>query len=239
MKRGSRLVELVERACQEEQALFAKLSEEERSIRGEPDRWSPKDAVAHIAAWKMRLAANLRAAACGEPLERYDDYEAVNARDFEENRDRPWSEILDWAAEACRRLIEQIEGRSEAELAGTETLPWQGERPLWRLIVGTGFMHSVMMHLNPVYLEREDKDYATRLQEDMAELLGDLDEGRDWQGLVSYNLACHYALVGEAETAIGKLREALELSPGIREWSQEDPDLTSIREEPGYLALYA
>ncbi len=234
----SKLIELAEHACQEEQALFARLSEEERSLRGEPDRWSPKDVIAHVAAWKERLAANLEAIARGESPVRRDDYEAENARIFQENRDKPWAEVLEQAAQACWRLIEQIEARGEAELESTETLPWQGERPLWRLIVGTAFLHSVQMHLSPAYGARGDKGYATELQEDGARSLGELDKSQDWQGLVRYNLACHYALVGEPERAIQGLQQALQLNPGLTEWSKQDPDFAAIREEPGYQALY-
>jgi len=68
MELKSKLVALIERASQEEQALFAKLSEEERAVRGEPDRWSPKDVIAHLAAWRGRMAENLAAAARGETL---------------------------------------------------------------------------------------------------------------------------------------------------------------------------
>ena len=53
-----------------------------------------------------------------------------------------------------------------------------------------------------------------------------------------YNLACHYALAGEKERAIAGLGAALASNPGLAEWSQQDPDLASIRDEPGYLALY-
>jgi len=238
MELRSKLVELIEQTCQEEQALFARLSEGERAVRGEPDRWSPKDTIAHVAAWKTRLAEDLAAAARGETPVRDEDFEAVNARIFEENRDRSWPEILDQAAEACRQLVEQVEKTSEPELGGTETLPWQGERPLWRVIVGTGIIHPIAMHLDPLLLQRGDKEYATDLQEEVAKLLGELDDSQNWQGLVRYNLACHHALAGETETAIEKLREALELNPKLTEWSKEDPDLASLREEPGYLALY-
>ena len=162
----------------------------------------------------------------------------MNAREFEEYRDRPWSEILEQAAEATRQLVEQVEGRSEVELRGTETLPWQEGRPLWRLIAGSSYIHPMTMHLAPIYVERGEKEYATELQREGAELLGELDEGESWQGLVRYNLACHYALVGEVTEALEKLREALGLNPGLTEWSQEDPDLASIREEPDYQALY-
>ena len=238
MELKSKLIEVIEQASKEEQALFARLSEDERSVRGEPDRWSPKDVIAHLAAWKTRLAENLAVAARGETPVRDEDFEAVNARDFEEYRDRPWPEILDEAAEASRQLVEQVEKRSEAELRGTDTLPWQEDRPLWRLIVGNAYIHVMAMHLDPVLIECGEKEYATELQEEAAKLLGELDESRSWQGVVRYNLACHYAQAGETERAIEKLGEALELSPELTEWSKEDSELACLREEPGYMALY-
>jgi tetratricopeptide (TPR) repeat protein len=185
------------------------------------------------------MAEDLAAAARGETPVRDEGFEAVNTRIFEENRDRSWSEILDEAVEACRRLVEQVEKTSEAALRGTETLPWQGDRPLWRVIVGNAYIHPLAMHLGPMLIERGEKEYATELQEKTAKLLSELDDSQSWQGLVRYNLACHYALAGETETAIERLREALELNPAeLTEWSKEDSDLASIREEPGYISLY-
>jgi hypothetical protein len=61
-----------------------------------------------------------------------------------------------------------------------------------------------------------------------------------------YNLACTYALLGEAERALEFL--ALELaegnsSPGARErqqsWALEDPDLSALRADPRFQALVA
>jgi hypothetical protein len=71
----STLIELIEHASKEEQALFARLSEDERAVRGEPDRWSPKDTIAHVAAWKTRLAESLAAVARGETPVRDEDFE--------------------------------------------------------------------------------------------------------------------------------------------------------------------
>lgn len=239
MELKSKLIELVERAFQEEQALVARLSEDERSAVGEPNRWSVKDVIGHIAGWKMRLAKNLAVAASGGMPVQYEDFEAVNAQEFEKNRYRPWPGVMEMAAEAHRLLVEQVEARDEDELRGTETLPWQGDRPLWRYIAGSGYTHAMTMHLGPIYVERGEKEYATRMQEEAAKLAVDLAEDKDWQGVVQYNLACHYATVGETAKAIESVGQALELSPGLVEWSKQDPDLTSIREEPGYLALYA
>jgi hypothetical protein len=235
----SKLIELIERTFRAEQDLFDRLSEGERSALGEPDRWSPKDVIVHLAGWKGRLAKNLAAAARGEMPVRDEDYEAVNTKEFEENRELPWPEVLERAAEASQQLVEQVKARSEDELQGTETLPWQEDRPLWRLIVGNGCIHPLAMHLGPLYVERGDKAYATALQEKMAELLRELDDGENWQGLVQYNLACHHALVGETKCAIDGLRKALRLNPELIEWSKEDPDLACLREEASYQELYA
>jgi tetratricopeptide (TPR) repeat protein len=228
-----KLVALMESIDAEEQVLFGNLSEEERSVEGKADAWSPKDVVAHLAAWAERAAGNLEAAARGEPLVRYDDYEELNARDFELYRDLPWGEVLEKAEAANMLLIEQIELRSDAELMAALT----EERTVWRSIVGTGYTHPVI-HLGGIYLSLGDAEYATGLQEEGAAVLLDLDDSAEWQGTVRYNLACHYSLMGDVERAISGLKEALELNPGLTEWSKEDPDFHCIREEPGYLALY-
>lgn len=232
-----KLIALIERGCEQEQALFASLSEDERAVKGKPDRWSPKDVIAHLAAWKTRMADNLAAAARGEAPVRYDDFEETNARDFEAYRDEPWPKILEKATTACRQLVEQVEQRSEAELRSAELLPSQEDRPLWRSIAGNSYMHP-LMHLSQIYAERGGVEFATEMQKEAARLLAELDESQTWQGVVRYNLACHYALVGERQEAIAGLQEALELNPGLTEWSKEDPDFASIRREPGYAALY-
>ena len=49
---------------------------------------------------------------------------------------------------------------------------------------------------------------------------------------------CAYALAGQKDKAIAKLGQALRLQPDLTEWSQQDPDFASIREDAAYLALY-
>ncbi|MFN0007425.1 MAG: TPR end-of-group domain-containing protein [Planctomycetota bacterium] len=59
-----------------------------------------------------------------------------------------------------------------------------------------------------------------------------------------YNVACTWALLGEAELALDCLRRNLELNPmsaGARrkqnEWARRDPDLESLREDPRFLEI--
>lgn len=229
----SKLIKLIQGIDGEEQALYENLSKAERSLPGQKDKWSPKDTLAHMAAWKEREAANLAAIARGEPATKYDDFEALNAEEFETFRGMPWADVMEKAAEANRRLIAQVEGRSDADLDG----PRDENRTVWRSIAGTGHVHPVM-HLSRIYAESGNKEYADRLQMRAASDLLELGGGPEWEGTVKYNLACHYALSGETEKAIRGLKEALELNPDLTDWSKEDPDFAAIREETEYKALY-
>ena len=54
-----------------------------------------------------------------------------------------------------------------------------------------------------------------------------------------YNLACFYALGGDAERAFGNLERAVELGYAHRGWVEHDEDLASLRESPRFAALLA
>jgi len=53
---------------------------------------------------------------------------------------------------------------------------------------------------------------------------------------VLYDLACFEALAGRREPALAHLREAIERRAECREWAAEDPDLDSLRDDPGFPA---
>jgi hypothetical protein len=72
----------------------------------------------------------------------------------------------------------------------------------------------------------------------MAETLMGIEESPGWQGVAVYNLACFYALSGQRDNAISGLQDALRLNPALTDWSKQDPDFDSIREDPAYLAIY-
>jgi rhodanese-related sulfurtransferase len=57
------------------------------------------------------------------------------------------------------------------------------------------------------------------------------------RGDATYNLACLYALAGEATHALERLREALRLHPDLAGWAGQDPDLASLRPLPEFQAL--
>jgi tetratricopeptide (TPR) repeat protein len=114
----------------------------------------------------------------------------------------------------------------------------QQGQPLWRGVAGNGCTHPIM-HLAEAYVKRGQAAYAAAMMESLSVELVRLDDSPRWLGVVRYNLACYYALAGETARAIEALRDALRLHPGLLEWSKEDADLASLRDESDYMALYS
>jgi adenylate cyclase len=58
-------------------------------------------------------------------------------------------------------------------------------------------------------------------------------------GGVRYNVACLYAVAGEADRALEALEMALAAGFGNPEWLDKDPDLSTVRDHPRFRALVA
>jgi adenylate cyclase len=54
---------------------------------------------------------------------------------------------------------------------------------------------------------------------------------------VRYNLACLYAVAGDAEKSLDTLEAAMRVGFGNRAWLERDPDLDSVRDHPRFTAL--
>jgi len=230
-----RLLDLLERAYEEEQVFVQRLSDEERSAVGAPEQWSAKDVIAHIAAWKERAAQVLAALRSGEPGPDFEGLDQINARIFEENQNLTWSDVLSRSAQKVGFLHEQTEATPDDVLIAPEESDWHDE-PVWWFVVGAGYNHS-LGHLAQYYIGRGDTTYAIEMQEEAAEHLLPLDEGPEWQGRVHYGLAIYYAAVGQPGKAIDASRKAFRLHPALAERSKADSRLTSIRENSEYRRL--
>ena len=232
------LLELLERAYQEKCHFIDTLPEDERAVVGTQDHWSGKDLMGHIVAWEKRMMDNLDLISRGETPRSSDDTDHENATIFAAHRDTSWDELRRLAGETHARIAGFVQATAEDDLVDPQRSPWKDDRPAWQRVAGTPVTHS-LLHLAEYHTQHHRTDHATRLQDETARLLLTLDESPNWQGVTIYNLACYYALAGQKEIAITKLAEALRLNPGLSDWSKEDPDFRSIREEPGYQALYA
>jgi tetratricopeptide (TPR) repeat protein len=238
MDKKLRLLDLNAKAYEIEQTFIASLSGEERSELGAFEHWCAKDVIAHNASWRTRMAENLLNAAQGKLTQGVEDYNHENARFYQEHCTKTWEQVLIYANQAYLALGEQVSALSESALEDTELLPWQEGRPLWRLLIGNGYLHPVI-HVSEYHRNRGRKQVAAGLLEDSIRQCQDFDDSPSWQGVVHYNLACQYALLGEQQSALKTLRLAFSLYPSLVEYSQTDTDLASLRGLPEYQALVA
>jgi tetratricopeptide (TPR) repeat protein len=231
------LYRLFDQASQAEQDYIDCLTPAERQACGQIDAWAPKETLAHMAVWQERLAKNISASLHGGELQHYDNFLELNDLDFEVDQRLSWDDCLERASLSHSALRQLFETLDETALQRLDVLPWQEGRPLWKLFVGNIVDHPVS-HLCMLYHARGDHEKALALQEQTSLALADFDPDPVWQGTVRYNLACAYALSGLKDKAIQALKEAYPLNPALLEWSKQDNDLDSLRQEPAFLALY-
>lgn len=216
------------------------LTDAERARVGTEQDWSAKDTVFHNMTWADFHLARLEAfERDGVWPEREDggDFDKSNREIFERHQHKTWDEAIAMIRDTHARADAYLERTSEDDLL-VEIEFEDRQRAKWRVIAADYVMHP-MIHVWE-YLQKHDYDAA------LAELFGEsfsdrllaVSDSPDWRGPVLYNLACIYALSGQTQQAIEKLGEGLRITPSLVEWSKEDPDLASLRDEPAYQALY-
>jgi tetratricopeptide (TPR) repeat protein len=234
----TQLIDLLDKAYDMERDFLGTLSDAERSAPGTVEHWGVKDTIAHLAAWDEHLAKTLAEAAKGITPTFSNDIDQVNAEIWQRNCQRSWDEIWEYAETSYRRMVTLLEQYDDEALRNPALYPWLEGRPLWRRFIGNGYMH-VVMHLASCLTARGDVQRVARMYEEEGAALDPLEDSPTWHGLNRYNIACGYALAGQKEKAIQLLGEALQLNPSLVAWSKDDPDFASLRQEPGYRALYA
>ena len=237
MSRQSQIMNLLHLAMEEERAFVASLSEAERAESGTESHWSAHDVLAHIAEWKERQARRIELSERGEDLPSTNDIDNANRMIFETHQQESWDDIIVLLEHANQHLARAVQSLPEEALDETDRYAWQNGVPLWRRIAGNGISHTII-HLSAYEQEHGRPERADHRQEVAARWLANLDPDPQWQGIVTYNLACHHALGGRSVEAVEGLKKALALNPSLLEWSKEDPDLASIRQEPAYQAIY-
>jgi len=230
------LTELLQKGYQVEKEFIATLSDEERNAEGTFKNWSAKDSIAHNAYWRKHHAEDVLAVLAGKPPTQTDD-DQINDEVYSRYKDQSWEAVDTLVDIGMKRMGEAIASLSEDDLQRHDFYPWEQGRALWREIVGNIYTHPVI-HLSEWHIKRGYPVRAAEMYQEMTRQLTSLDYSPDWQGTIRYNNACSFSLLGDKETAINELREALKLNPGLTEWSQQDPDFEPIRGEAGYKALY-
>lgn len=106
--------------------------------------WSVKDLLAHIGWWEQR-ATDIITTLCsggvpGNAVE-FGDVNALNARTYAQNRDRPLADVRESEKAAYAALLRLVETTLEADLFDDQRFAWTGGRPLFTWIVWNTYEH--------------------------------------------------------------------------------------------------
>ena len=225
------LLGLLRHAHRAQNAFLRDLDTTERAAAGAPDRWSAKDHVAHLAFWRGRLVVKLKAVLRNETPPGFEDFQSLNVQVFEENRHRPWHDVLlddgrSYAAQtACiARLIEE-------DLVAFNRFDWVPDGgPLYGIVMGYSYEHT-QQHIAQFHLDRGYLAKATEIHEAWVGRVVQAQSPAVIKAFALYNLACFYATHAQLLKASTTLRQAFRLYPGprLRELAGSDPDLVALK----------
>lgn len=197
---------------------------------GPPDpsaRWRPQDHLAHLAFWRDREAHLIDAVRTGGELPPDVSGEQENARVYEMTRDQSAADVL----AAARRSWDSL----EAAVAACSDEDLERPRPYTRQpqkLGGGSPGDHVATHIFWCHIEAGDVKRAEAVLRWAQDLSSRTSNDPRTHAVGAYNLACYYARTGQAAAALPLLRESFELSPELKDWSHEDPDLDPIRDDP-------
>jgi tetratricopeptide (TPR) repeat protein len=231
-----RFTRLLRKAHNLEIAFLNTLSEAERSAQGTYENWAPKDLIAHTTYWRRRTIENLAYLARNQQPAEYPEYEQVNRETFNQYRDKNLPSLIKESGTTLTTLLEVLNRFSEDDLTAPDRFPWRNGQPLLSYILNNGYIH-VIAHLAAAYIKLGDRPAAERLQESAVEDVTALDPNPASRGLALYDLACLYAGSQGKEKALSLLAEAFKLRPSLIAWSQQDPDLASLHNDPVFQEL--
>jgi tetratricopeptide (TPR) repeat protein len=208
------------------------------SAPAQPGRWTAKDNLAHLSAWRLIAAAELQAVRTGTPAPASvtEDIDGGNAKIFEATRHQRAESVLEEARRSWATLEAALEACSEEDLLKPRVR--RPETPLWQVIPGNTYFH-IAEHLAYWHDERGEPDQSEAAALWAHDLAGKNPPDDRQRGTADYNLGCFYAVRGRADDAIPYLRRGIELNPSLREWAKTDSDLDSIRARAEVVRLLA
>jgi hypothetical protein len=217
--------------------LQANLTPAQLEMRGTAEDWSAKANLIHALVWADRRLVILETLERGEVWTEidYGDFEEENRRIWEKYQGTSWDEVQEMVLSTYDGILDYLGRIDEAVLL--QAAPGE-ERLIWRSIADNYALHP-MIHLWDLLQKAGKPAYLKEIfGEGFADLLRSIDDSSQWLGTISYNQACLYALSGEVQEAIIALKNALDMTPQLSDWSRQDSDLDSLRGLPEYLALY-
>jgi len=224
------VLDLLQQGHQDEETFLQGLTETERTAIGTPELWSSKDHIAHKIYWRRDFVQKLKAILQHQEIRsNEEDEEQLNSMNFEENRQRPWSEIYAESERLYAELITLIEQLNEEELTTPGRFPWiSGDKPLYANFLGNLYEHE-QEHLVQYYADRHNLPRAIQIREKCTNRVQQAEVPIWVKGSFLYNLAVFYTQQNHLEQAAARLQKALTLAPPLKERSQRDPDLAALR----------
>jgi tetratricopeptide (TPR) repeat protein len=202
-----------------------------------PGRWTGKDNLAHLLAWRVAAAAELEAVRVGGAVTfLLEDIDEFNAKVYEAARNQSAVSILDEGRRSWESLADALEACSEQELLKPRKR--RPEQPVWQVVPGNTYFH-IAEHLGYWHAERGEEAAAEAAAKWAHDLVITTFPDPKQRGTADYNLGCFYAARGRADEAMPYLRSGLELNPALREWAVKDTDLDPIRFTPELVRLLA
>ena len=224
------LLDLLRQAQISQNTFMQELTPAERAAIGTLQFWTAKDHVAHMTFWRQRLVLNLQALLRKAPQPKSEDFEQLNPLIFEQQRYRPWSDIIVESDQVYAELIALADQLSEEDLTvfNRFCFDWihEGE-PLYTAFMGNCYEHT-QNHLAQYSVDRDDLEHALDTYEVWAKRVLEAGVPETLQGYVLYNLACFYATHSRLEKAWAPLQQAFTLYPETREFALTDSDLVEL-----------
>ncbi len=222
-------IELLRQAQIKQNAFFQELPPAELVTIGTPDFWAAKDHVAHLTFWRHRLVLRLQAIIRQEPQSVSDNFEQLNPVIFEEQRYRPWADILAESDHVYTELIALSDHLTEEDWTAFNRFDWtHAGTPLYTALMGYCYEHT-QQHLAQYSLDRHDRERAIDTYEAWADSVIEEEAPETLKGHIFYNLACFYATHTLLEKAVPALQQAFTRYPATREFALTDPDLVAFR----------
>jgi tetratricopeptide (TPR) repeat protein len=218
-------------AAQDRERELEKLCDD---LRADPERWTAKDHMVHLAHWRRYAAHLLTAVHTGSQPPSANDVDGVNAEVQAANRERPAEDVKEDARASYAELARAIEDCSEEEL--WRPRPGREQGAVWEVVPPNGHLH-LGEHLGFWYEADGDERAADQAQVWMLEVHEAAFTDPRSVASGAYNLGCYYARNGRAAKALPHIMRSFQLQPDLKEWARADKDLDRIRDEPQLRAI--
>lgn len=212
-----------------ERDLFAGIPAGLREAAGTIGEWSPKDVMAHVAAWRAIEARRLKARAGvedprhGTDPATSDPIDDANALLQGRHAGWTWQAVVDEADASVDALVSVIERSSSDVLCECDDGSVAG--------IGANGVNHAVGHLPEIADLAGDRARFNAFADEIESTLGAGHLPPRDSGVILYNIACARSLSGELDAARRLLKTAFARRHDLAELAKDDPDLIALRAE--------